>query len=58
MCAVFGNVVDSAKLSSEFEAGTATVIDMYVENTTSYPNWVRRARACPARASASEARIA
>ena len=52
MCAVFGNVLDSA--------GTDTVgiIDMYVENTTRYPNWVRRACACPARASASEARTA
>ena len=49
MCTVFGNVLGST--------GTDTV-DMYVENTTRYPNWVRRARACPARASVSEARTA
>ena len=50
MCIAFGNVLGST--------GTDMVVDMYVENTTRYPNWVRRACACPARASASEARTA
>ena len=37
-CAVFGNVFTPASTS----ALGATAIDLYIENTTYYPNWVRR----------------
>jgi len=36
-CAVFGNVFDAA--STSFITGTATAIDLYIENTTYYYNW-------------------
>ena len=36
-CAVFGNVFTPASTS----ALGATAIDLYIENTTYYPNWVR-----------------
>ena len=56
-CAVFGNVTDPA--SALRATGTpGVVIDLYLKNTTRYPNWVRGARASPARATASEARTA
>ena len=45
VCAVFGNVTDPA---SAFRAtGTDTAIDLYIENTTYYPNWVCRAASAP-----------
>ena len=37
LCAVFGNVFTPASTS----ALGATAIDLYIENTTYYPNWVR-----------------
>ena len=53
-CAVFGNVTDppaewrsknGASIEPKDETGAVvTVVDLHVENTTYYPNWVRRLR--------------
>ena len=39
-CAVFGDVFKDGTTS--WFTGSDTAIDMYIENTTYYPNWVRR----------------